>query len=72
VETLASLLRIAGLLLVVAGLWFAAGGMRVVVSGRIDERRKAAGALRRGLPLVVAGIVMLLLGTWIHHFVEQP
>jgi hypothetical protein len=65
------LLRIAGLLLVVAGLWFAAGGMRVVVSGRIDERRKAAGSLKRGLPLVVAGIVMLLLGTWIHHLVAQ-
>jgi hypothetical protein len=45
--------------------------MRVVVSGRIDERRKAAGSLKRGLPLVVAGIVMLLLGTWIHHLVAQ-
>jgi O-antigen/teichoic acid export membrane protein len=62
-ETLANALRFAGLLVTIAGLWFSAGGMRVVVSGRIDERRKSASSLKFGLPLLLAGIVVLVLGT---------
>ncbi len=62
-ETLANALRFAGLLVTIAGLWFSATGMRVVVSGRIDERRKSASSLKFGLPLLISGIVVLVLGT---------
>ena len=62
-ETLANALRFAGLFVAVAGLWFLAGGMRVVVSGRIDERRKSAKSLKLGLPLLVTGVVVLIVGT---------
>jgi hypothetical protein len=69
-ETLANALRFAGLLVTIAGLWFSATGMRVVVSGRIDERRKSASSLKCGLPLLISGIVVLVLGTllakWAH------
>jgi O-antigen/teichoic acid export membrane protein len=62
-ETLANALRFAGLLVIIAGLWFSAGGMRVVVSGRMDERRKSANSLRFGLPLLVTGVLVLVAGT---------
>jgi len=62
-ETLANALRFAGLLVSIAGLWFSAAGLRVVVSGRIDERRKSAKSLKLGLPLLVTGIVVLVVGT---------
>jgi hypothetical protein len=64
-EVLANVLRFAGLLVAVAGLWLSAGGMRVVVSGRIDERRKAATSLKRGLPLLGVGMALLLVGIWL-------
>jgi hypothetical protein len=65
VETIANILRFAGLAISIAGLWHMAGGMRVVVSGRIDERRRSAKALRLGVPLVVAGVLLLSLGIWL-------
>jgi O-antigen/teichoic acid export membrane protein len=64
-ETLANALRFAGLLVTALGLWFSAGGMRIVVSGRIDERRKSAKSLKLGLPLLLTGIVVLAAGTWL-------
>jgi hypothetical protein len=59
-EFLANAARFLGLLITVLGLWFSAGGMRVVVSGRIDERRKSAKSLRLGLPMLVVGIALLV------------
>jgi hypothetical protein len=62
--------RFVGLVVLVMGLWFSAGGMRVVVSGRLDERRRASGSLRRGIPLVVVGLLMLVGGTWILNWIR--
>jgi hypothetical protein len=63
-QLVANTLRIVGLLLVLPGLWFTAGGLRVVVSGRIDERRRSARSLRLGLPLLAAGLLLLFAGSW--------
>ncbi len=67
-EMLAHALRLVGLLATVAGLWFSAGGMRVIVSGRIDERQRSAKSLRQGLPLLVAGVILLIGGTWLANW----
>jgi hypothetical protein len=64
-ELLGNVLRFAGLVVTVVGLWLSASGMRVVVSGRIDERRKSTGSLKRGLPLVAVGILLLFGGSWL-------
>ena len=68
---LANLIRFVGLVLTVLGLWFSAGGMRVVVSGRIDERRKSANSLKRGIPLLVAGLVILVGGTLFVNWIQS-
>jgi hypothetical protein len=64
-ELLGNLLRFAGLLITIVGLWHSASGMRVVVSGRIDERTKSAGSLKRGVPLLVVGLLLLFGGSWL-------
>jgi hypothetical protein len=64
-EVLGNLLRFAGLWVTIVGLWLSASGMRVVVSGRIDERRKSAGSLKRGLPLLGGGLLLLFGGSWL-------
>jgi hypothetical protein len=61
----ATVLRLVGFVLTIWGLWKSAGGMRVVVSGRIDERNRSAKSLKLGLPLLVAGLAMLFLGSWL-------
>jgi hypothetical protein len=71
-EVLANLLRFIGLVITVVGLWFSAGGLRVVVSGRIDERRRSANTLRWGLPLLIAGVVLLFGGTWLANRAMLP
>jgi acyl dehydratase len=62
-ENIARLSQFAGLLVIVSGLWFCARGMRVVVSGRMDERRRSASSLKLGLPLLILGILLLLGGS---------
>ena len=64
-EVLANVLRFAGLVVTIVGLWLTAGGMRIVVSGRIDERRKSATSLKRGLPLLGIGLVLFFAGMWL-------
>jgi O-antigen/teichoic acid export membrane protein len=64
-EVLGNLLRFAGLLVTIVGLWFSASGTRIVVSGRADERRKSAGSLKRGLPLLGMGLLLLFGGSWL-------
>jgi hypothetical protein len=68
VEVMIVAMRILGLLLLVPGLWLAANGVRVVVSGRIDERRRAARALKRGVPVLLAGLLILLGASWLARF----
>jgi hypothetical protein len=36
-----------------------------VVSGRIDERKKSVGALKRGVPLLLLGLLLLFAGSWL-------
>jgi hypothetical protein len=62
---IAAVLRLVGFMLTVWGLWKSAGGMRVVVSGRIDERNRAAKSLKVGLPLLIFGLVLLFFGSWL-------
>ena len=62
---LATVLRFVGLVLIVYGLWKSSGGMRVVVSGRIDERKRASHSLKIGLPLLVIGLAVEFLGMWL-------
>jgi hypothetical protein len=69
-EILANVIRVIGLIIVLPGLWFSAGGMRVVVSGRVDERNRSAKSLRLGLPLLVVGVVMLFGGTWLANWAQ--
>ena len=69
-EVLGNLVRVIGLLLTISGLWFSAGGLRVVVSGRIDERRRSAGSLKFGVPLLVVGLVLLFGGTWLVNWAQ--
>ena len=57
-------MRFAGLAAAVVGLWYSAGGLRMVVSGRIDERKTSAQSLKRGLPLLITGLVLFFGGTW--------
>jgi hypothetical protein len=67
-QVVAVVMRLVGLVCVLPGLFFAAGGVRTVVSGRIDERKKSASALRLGLPLLVIGVVLLFGGTWLANW----
>jgi O-antigen/teichoic acid export membrane protein len=65
VETIANIVRFLGLAVVIAGLWFSAGGMRVVVSGRMDERRRSSQSLKVGLPLLAVGLLLLFGSFWL-------
>jgi hypothetical protein len=64
-DLVANIMRLVGVLATMVGLWYSAGGLRVVVSGRIDERRQSASSLKRGLPLLVVGLLLLFGGTWL-------
>jgi hypothetical protein len=70
-ETLGNAVRFVGLVVTVIGLWFSAGGMRVVVSGRIDERHRSASSLKRGLPLLALGLLLLFGGTWLVRWAQM-
>jgi hypothetical protein len=70
-EVLGNVARFAGLLVTIVGLWFSAGGMRVVVSGRIDERRRSAMSLKKALVLLVIGLMLLFAGTWLVSWAQQ-
>ena len=64
-ELLSIVLRLAGVTLIILGLWFSAGGLRMVVSGRIDERNTAQHSLKLGLPILGGGLVVLWFGFWL-------
>lgn len=67
-EVLANVLRFVGLLVTVSGLWQLTGGVRLVVSGRIDERRRSASSIKLGLPLLIIGVILLFGGTWLANW----
>lgn len=67
-EVLANILRFIGLFITASGLWQLTGGVRLVVSGRIDERRRSASSIKLGLPLLIFGILLLFGGTWLANW----
>lgn len=67
-QVLATLVRVVGWVCVLPGLFFAANGVRTVVSGRLDERKSSARALRLGLSLLVVGIMLVCGGTWLANW----
>jgi hypothetical protein len=71
-ELLARLLQFVGLLVVIIGLWFSARGMRVVVSGRIDERRRSASSLKVGIPISIVGVLLLVGGAMLGKWATLP
>jgi len=64
-ELAINVLRFVGFVVTLAGLWMVAGGMRVVVSGRIDERRRSTDSLKRGVPVLILGLLLLFGSSWI-------
>ena len=64
-ETIANIVRFVGLAIAIAGLWYSAGGMRIIVSGRLDERRRSTQSLKFGLPLVAVGVLLLIGSFWL-------
>ena len=70
-EVLAIVVRFVGLVVVLPGLWFVAGGLRMVVSGRIDERRRSANSLKLGSPLLVVGLLLLFGGSWLANWAQS-
>jgi uncharacterized membrane protein len=67
-EILGKLLQFVGFVVVVSGLWFSARGMRVVVSGRLDERRQSARSLVLGIPLLIIGTLLLFGGATLENW----
>ena len=57
-----------GLLATVFGLWCVAGGLRVVVSRRPEERQRSSLSAKVGVPFVVGGVVLLFAGMWLANF----
>ena len=57
-----------GLLATVFGLWCVAGGLRVVVSRRPEERQRSSLSAKAGVPFVVGGVVLLFAGMWLANF----
>ncbi len=57
--------QVLGGLAMLFGLWCAAGGLRVVVSRRTDERSQSGRAVKFAVPFIVVGVVLLLGGTWL-------
>lgn len=69
-EALIRMLRLVGLLLLMPGLWYLAGGLRVVVSGRIDERNRSAQSLKKGCAFLAIGIFVLIGAAWLNAWVK--
>jgi hypothetical protein len=58
-------LAVIGSLATMFGLWCVAGGLRVVVSRRIDERNQSFRTVIVGVPFVVVGMILLFGGLWL-------
>jgi hypothetical protein len=64
-------LSLIGFLSAVFGLWSVAGGLRVVVSGRMDEREQSAKSIKIGVPFAVVGIALLFGGIWLANWASS-
>jgi len=72
VELVANIARLGGLVVTMVGLWYSVGGLRLVVSARLDERRRSAKSLRIGTPLLIVGLLLLFGGTWLAQWAKIP
>jgi hypothetical protein len=70
-QLMATIVRVVGWACLLPGLFYAAGGVRTIVSGRIDERNRSARALKWGLPLLGIGIALVFGGTWLSNWSVQ-
>ena len=70
-DVLGNVVRLIGLVLTIPGLWLMAGGLRVVVSGRIDERRRSAQSVKWGILLSIVGTLLLFGGTWLANWARS-
>ena len=68
IRILGNILWMLGGLMTVFGLWSVAGGLRVVVSGRMDERKESGKAAIIGVPFAVIGVVLLFVGIWLANW----
>ncbi len=59
------LLLAVGLMSAAFGLWCAAGGLRVVVSNRMDEQKASGKSARFAVLYIVAGLVLTFGGMWL-------
>jgi hypothetical protein len=50
------------------GLWSVAGGLRVIVSGRLDERSRSGKIAKIGIPFAVGGVVLLFIGIYVANW----
>ena len=64
-KMLGNAMWLVGLLATVFGLWCVAGGLRVVVSRRPEERERSSLSAKVGVPFVVGGVVLLFAGMWL-------
>ena len=64
-KLLGNAMWLVGLAATVFGLWCVAGGLRVVVSRRPEERERSSLSAKVGVPFVVGGVVLLFAGMWL-------
>jgi hypothetical protein len=67
-KVLGNAMWIVGLLSTIFGLWCAAGGLRAIVSRRIDEREQSGRAAKFAVPFIIAGITLVLGGLWLANW----
>jgi uncharacterized membrane protein YiaA len=64
-RVLGELLLAGGVLSAAFGLWCAAGGLRVVVSNRMDEQKQSGKSARFAVLYIVLGLVLAFVGLWL-------
>jgi hypothetical protein len=58
-------LLVVGAMSAMFGLWCAAGGLRVVISNRTDERKQGSKSARFAVLYIVAGLILSFGGLWL-------
>jgi hypothetical protein len=64
-KLLGNAMWLVGLAATVFGLWCVAGGLRVVVSRRPDERERSGLSAKVGVPFAVGGMILVFAGMWL-------
>jgi hypothetical protein len=59
------LLLAIGVLSAVFGIWCAAGGLRVVISNRTDEKKQSGRSARFAVLYIVVGLILSFGGLWL-------